>query len=192
MKTLFILISIILSFNAHSLNNSLFVKSEGKITYVKDGDTYKVQTTRANLKKLLRNGLTTTEHIDFQKNTFVVRLANIDTQESVHKNPLKNTRFGKKTSKKIKQMLTNKSVKFQCFQKGRYDRAVCSVQTRSGDVGHYLIKNRYSKYIQSYFKHPYYHAEYKKANKVRLTEKVKGKYAKLKSKFSFAKSLLNK
>jgi endonuclease YncB( thermonuclease family) len=180
------------SFNAYSLNNSLFVQGEGKITYVKDGDTYKAQTTRENLKKLLRNGLTTREHIDFQKNTFVIRLSNTDTEESVHKNPLKNTKFGKKTSKKMKSMLTNQMVKFQCFAKGIYDRAVCSIQTRTGDVGHYLIKNRYSKYVQSFFKHPYFHADYKKADKGRLTHKVKDRFAKLKSKYAFAKSLLNK
>jgi len=105
-------------------------------------------------------------HTNSRFNSIRVRLANIDTAESVHANPERNTRQGSQVSREVKAMLEGKDVRVLCHDWGRYGRSICNVQLNgvaSGDVGLWLIQSGYSPYVTRWGRNPYLHNEYQQA-----------------------------
>ena len=141
------------------------IVGKGTISYVVDGDTFDVQVYDSNsIQELLNADYVGFKHVDTRKNTFRIRLANINTEESKHKNSEKNTQFGSETSEVVKQTFTGKEGEFRCYKKGNYDRAICSFITeRNIDMGYWLIENEYSPYVKNWGRHPEFHREYVKA-----------------------------
>tara|TARA_B100002019_G_C21232361_1_gene580781 strand:+ start:866 stop:1411 length:546 start_codon:yes stop_codon:yes gene_type:complete len=151
----------------------------GKIYSVKDGDTFEVSTDRENIEDLLSQNLVSKKNVDFSNNTFTVRLSNVDTEESVHRDKSKNTDFGKETSNMAKKKFLGDVVNYTCYEKGYYGRSICSLSSKEdGDYGNYLISNGYSSYETGFGKHPELHWKYLKSEKMYkakgLMDKAKG------------------
>lgn len=147
-----------------SQQNSGTVEGTGRVSYVYDGDTYKITADDGStLKSLESAGLAKSKYLYNNENAFRVRLANVNTEESVHRDKDKNTAKGRSVSNEMKAELSGEQVSFQCFEAGYYGRPVCSIQTSSYDVGEFLISKGYSPYVTKYFKHPTRHNAYTKA-----------------------------
>lgn len=148
------------------------ISGEGKIIHVVDGDTFDIQAYRnSDVQSLLNTKYIDKKHVD--SNVFRIRLANINTEESKHVNSSKNTAFGQETSTVVKNTFLNKDVYFKCYDRGYYGRAICSLNTKKGDIGYWLISNNYSPYVKKYGQHPEYHTKYlsanRKSNKPKIT-----------------------
>lgn len=171
MKILIIILSLILPF---SVNANNYIQDKGVVYYVVDGDTLDIKTTRENLLLLLRNGLVDEKHINLNNSTFRLRLANIDTEESVHQDSSKNTNFGKTTSNYVKSKTINKEVVYECYRAGYYGRSICSLSFDGEDLGYHLIKNGYSSYLTDFGNHPTLHWQYRRAQAENAGNKVMG------------------
>jgi endonuclease YncB( thermonuclease family) len=133
----------------------------GKIYYVVDGDTFDIQVDDIEvLKSLYRKNYVARKHINIEKNTFRVRLANTNTDESKHKDLSKNTASGRATSDAVKNRYSYKKIKFICYRKGKFDRAICDLKTSVENIAIWLIKNNHSDYITYFGKHPTEHKSY--------------------------------
>lgn len=139
--------------------DSRYLVGSGRISYVYDGDTYLVETAHDSLSQLVEREFVTQKYVKSDTD-FVIRLANINTEESVHFDASKNTKFGKKTSEFVKSYLSGREVSYECYERGYYGRAICSISTSDGDLGQYLIKGGYSDYVTKYGNHPTKHKEY--------------------------------
>ena len=97
-----------------------------------------------------------------------MRIANINTEESVHRDISRNTKEGKKASAYLKGLANSRPAKFACWDHGKYGRPICSVEIldQDGDfvdIGYRMISQGYSIYVTKYGTHPYAHKEYRSA-----------------------------
>ena len=152
--------------SAETLSLSNVVKGDGYVYRVIDGDTYSVNINQRSVYNQLKNASKGKQlsYLNDKYKNFTIRLANINTAESKHYDPSKNTKFGKQTSNYVKGVLQKKKIKFTCWDHGVYGRAICSISLNGKDFGLTLIENGYSKYIDGFGKHPYLNDQYKKAN----------------------------
>lgn len=149
------------------------VKGTGKITWVADGDTFRIKPDDplhfAELRghaeekqKTVTRDLKVSSR--FQKNgTFLTRVGNIDTEESVHKDSNRNTAAGAKASDYAKQNFTGQNVHFACWDIDHWGRPVCTAWTTSWEYGTHMIESGYTPYITKFGRHPLFHEEYTKA-----------------------------
>lgn len=111
------------------------LRGQGTIIYVTDGDTFIIKADSARSVSLLRQKAAADEqryqrdlNIDdrfrLQEQTFVVRVGNIDTEESVHVDRSKNTAAGQYASSYAKKLLFQERVNFRCWEIGYYARGI--------------------------------------------------------------------
>jgi len=149
------------------------ISGQGKIYYAVDGDTFDIQVKDFEvIKSLYHNNYVGKEHISVKNRTFRVRLANVNTEESSHKDVSRNTKYGKETANVVSKKFSYQQVNFTCYKKGNYDRAICDLETSEGDIGVWLIENNYSDYVSQYGKHPKQHSEYSLAQKNRSSREI--------------------
>lgn len=172
--TLAALVTVVAPF-ANAKSNSLAwqtkIMGTGYIYSVVDGDTiwlnveeqaifnkFTVAANDKDKKKALRE----------KYKSVKMRIANINTDESVHRDTSRNTAGGKKASDYLKSIAEKKKADFICWDHGDYGRPICSVETyrEEGrvDIGYRMISEGYSYYVTRWGKHPYAHKEYKRAD----------------------------
>ena len=104
----------------------------GTVYRVIDGDTFIVNLHSSELFDRFASDAKGNDrrerHTDSRFNSIRVRLANVDTAESVHSNAAMNTREGKAVSREVKARLEGKDVRVLCHDWGRYGRSICNVQ----------------------------------------------------------------
>ena len=148
LKNLIIILSFLISFNVYSNT----ISGAGKIVYVYDGDTFKIEVPKVKINELINRNFVSPEKTE--NYTFIARIANINTPE-------KETRKGDYIKKLSIKKFNNATVKFECYEKGYYGRAICSIETFEGDIGEFMIRKGFSDYITKYGKHPTQHNTYK-------------------------------
>lgn len=98
-----------------------------KIVRVKDGDTYVI-------------------NIGGKDKT--VRLIGVDTPESVHSDPARNTTWGKKISKIVKKKLkkgTKVTIKYDKAKEDKYGRTLAYVYLNGSMINKWLVKKGYAR-----------------------------------------------
>lgn len=107
-------------------------------------------------------------YVKERQRTIRIRLASIDTPESVHANSSRNSAAGREASKVVKELMDRKPVQFTCFDHGRYGRSICNIAFNQGgsmtDLGAWLIRNGYSRYVTAWGRNPYLDTEYRAAD----------------------------
>ncbi|MFM1525609.1 MULTISPECIES: thermonuclease family protein [Helcococcus] len=85
--------------------------------------------------------------ININNKNETVRLLGIDTPESVHPNPKKNTKYGKIASSFTKKLLTNKkvSIELDVQKKDKYGRILAYVYLNNKMVNETIIENGFAK-----------------------------------------------
>lgn len=155
--------------NASTLNYSNKVQGTGVAYIVIDGDTLIVNADdKKNYNKLKSYSRAPDQlrYFDDRFKSFRIRLAAVDTQESVHKDKSKNSQQGKEASIYLKNKIEKKRIGYTCWDHGKYGRLICSVSYKGKDIGLDLIENGYSKYISYWGKHPYLDKEYRTADQL--------------------------
>lgn len=170
LRTLLFSILALFGFTAHaaSITPANPVITHGTVYRVIDGDTYVVNldddAAYERFKAAAGKDQRRNRYLDDRFNSIRVRLANIDTPESVHSNPKMNTQAGRDASAAVKRLIEGKRVKVSCHDWGRYGRSICNVEVAGSDVGLWLINQGHSEYIARWGKNPYLHREYTKAS----------------------------
>ena len=86
----------------------------------------------------------------------------------MHADSNRNSAAGREASKVVKQMMANQPVQFTCYDFGRYGRSICNIgfshEGRVADLGEWLIRNGYSRYVTAWGRNPYLDAEYRAAD----------------------------
>ena len=135
------------------------VSGTGIISRVVDGDTYWIKADSIHVwRKIVTAARKGTYR--WKSRTFKMRLLNVDTEESVHRNKSKNTVFGKLTSRLVKKELSGRAVSFVCHGVGYYGRTLCSIYAGKRDYGRSLVKRGLSAYVTKYGKHFLNHKQY--------------------------------
>jgi len=142
----------------------------GVVHRVIDGDTYDVNLDSPDLFSRFVSDAAgdrgRQRYLNERHRSIRVRLANVDTPESVHANAQRNSREGAEISAQVKLMIEGKPVRVLCHDWGRYGRSICNVQidgVPAGDVGLWLIQQGYSPYVTRWGRNPYLHREYQQA-----------------------------
>lgn len=98
-----------------------------------------------------------------------MRIANINTPESVHRDSSRNSASGKAASNYLKSIAEKTKAEFVCWDHGEYGRPICSVEFNENgvkvDIGYRMISKGYSDYVTAWGKHPYAHREYLEASR---------------------------
>lgn len=149
------------------------INSTGTISYVVDGDTAFVemddpqafndlrgQALRA--EKNRQKDLSVSRNYRQRDRSVKVRIANIDTAESVAVNAKLNSQAGRDASAYAKAAFSGRA-NLRCWEIGYYGRAICSIETSRGDWGEHMIEQGMSPYINKYGRHPYMHRRYENA-----------------------------
>lgn len=103
------------------------------------------------------------EHLDEVNKSMRVRLASVDTAESVHPDESQNSREGKQVSRAVRQKLEDRRVGFTCHDFGHYGRVICHIESDNQDLGLWLLENDMAQYQTQYGNDPYFHQEYESA-----------------------------
>lgn len=169
MKILKIIACISLLFAAHA--SAAAIEGVGHISRVVDGDTMVVRVshdqTFQQFIAAAQGNDRRMRYINRRDQTIRVRLGSVDTAESVHANPNRNSAEGARVSQIVKRMLDRQPVSFQCYDFGRYGRSICNIgfnlNGRPTDLGAWLIANGYSRYVTAWGRNPYMDAQYRQA-----------------------------
>ena len=162
----FIVMGFILSLMADMAesNQNVVISGYGVVKRVVDGDTYIVQPNESSVINSFRAHAPTKALKKLSGNTVTIRLASVDTPESNHVDKSRNSMKGKIIKAAVKRSLQNKKVYFKCFDFGYYGRAICNVElvlnNSQQDVGYWLMKSRFSKYVRKYGDNPFNHSLY--------------------------------
>ena len=92
--------------------NAFDIDGNGKIYYVIDGDTVLMSDVGDETYKFLKQKSHKKENFDDRFNSIKIRIGNINTKESVHKDKTKNTKDGKEASDYLKKLVEKKNFKF--------------------------------------------------------------------------------
>lgn len=153
------------------------VSGTGSINWIPDGDTVLVRVDDRAVFNNLRSwaineqsnrqrDLQVAKRFDSQRQTMLIRIAGINTDESVHPDPSRNTSEGIRASDFAKRTFSG-SITFRCSDIGYYGRPICAVSGNFGDWGDRVIRAGFSDYITKYGNHPFYHQEYLQAERNR-------------------------
>lgn len=169
-------------FAAHELiaqtTGSFDLRMRGTITRVVDGDTVifrpldsgnwdLIRAKAAEAEKNYQRDLNLNSKYRNQDKTFTIRVGNIDTPESRHPDPSRNTPEGKIASAYAKELLTNSDVSVICWEIGFYGRAICSIWNSDFEFGSHMIRKNFSDYITRFGNHPVWHQMYLDAERSR-------------------------
>lgn len=136
----------------------------GKVVKVVDGDTLVVEANQRLYSGLSIIANSRSRSLKSRYGTITIRVANINTPESVHRDESKNTVEGVVASNFAKKLLSQGDyVTLSCWDVGKYGRAICSVDKNGSDFGLAMIRGGHSEYITCFGKHPVQHERYKKA-----------------------------
>lgn len=146
------------------------VESTGTVYRAVDGDTFIVnlddREAYARLKHYTNGDPDRLDYFNDRYQSIRVRLANIDTEESVHQDRSRNTAEGKQVSAIAKKLFTKQPTRVQCYDWGNYGRAICTMAMPNGqDYGEWLIQQDYSPYVTRWGKNPFYHERYRQADR---------------------------
>lgn len=144
------------------------ITSTGSVHRVIDADTFIINLNGAaaynQLAEAAQNDPQRLRHFNDTYQSIRVRLANIDTPESVHPDASRNTEEGRLLSQQVKVMLEGQATSVGCWDWGDFGRAICSITLPNGDdLGHWLIENGHSDYVTRWGRHPYLDSEYQAA-----------------------------
>lgn len=144
------------------------ITSAGEVYRVVDGDTFVVNLEDPDAYRALVDAADghprRLRYLNNQYQSIRVRLANVDTPESVHTNEARNTEEGRQLSAKVTRMLEGEETQVSCFDWGYFGRAICSIDMpNGGDLGQWLIENGHSDYETRWGRHPYLDSEYRDA-----------------------------
>ncbi len=159
------LISISSTVFAGNLDPNSAVFGTGVVYRVVDGDTMIVTADSRGVYDQLKGAATKNKekkHFNDKYGSFKVRIGNINTPESVHRNQAKNTVEGKYASDYVKKNWEKQEVSFVCWDFGHYGRPICSLSSNGIDLGADLIEKGYSTYEYKWGKHPFLHSMYMK------------------------------
>ena len=147
---------------AAGASTASMIMGDGLVYRVVDGDTYIVNIEDPQVYRALMAAAPAEAHKNFNPHfkSFRIRLANVDTPESVHVDASRNTAAGKTASDFVKQWLEGTFVSFQCWTFDKYGRAICSVSKNGIDVGRRLIQSGMSQYVTRWGNHPFLHQQY--------------------------------
>lgn len=169
----FMVIALISSTSVYAKDNlswSNKIMGQGVIYDVVDGDTVWVNVSDSkvfNTFYALADTSYKKEALRQRYKSVKMRIANTNTEESVHRDSSKNSAAGKNSSNYLKSIASKKNAKFVCWDHGDYGRPICSVEfsTTNGyvDIGFRMITKGYSPYVTRWGKHPYAHKEYAEA-----------------------------
>lgn len=156
---------------AAPLSGSDPAEGHGEVYRVIDGDTYIVNVLSdevfARFKSEAEGNQRRERYLNDQHKSIRLRLANVDTPESVHANESMNTQEGKDISNLVKNAVEGEDAYFKCYDWGDYGRLICNMAIYQNDqwfdVGHWLIRDGYSDYIQRWGDNPFFHNEYLEA-----------------------------
>lgn len=172
----FVLVLPFLAFSA-SASDRLPVRTTGVVTWVADGDTFRFKADDPTAFEIL---LSVAKLRDRQTSrdlkvadrfwsdgSFLVRLANIDTPESKHKDSTRNTQAGRDAAIYVKGMLEGAAATVECYDIGHWGRAICSLWTESFELGTHLIERGLSVYETGFGRHPTMDKHYRRAMQAR-------------------------
>ena len=152
---------------ASDLSENNAILGQGKIFAVVDGDTIIV--THINQRTFNKiSALSTTpeqlENINKKYHSIKIRIASINTAESVHRDESKNTQAGIEASNYLKSWVKKGDVaKFKCYNQGDFGRLICTLNVAGKDIGYDMIRMGHSDYVTRWGKNPYYDAKYRSA-----------------------------
>lgn len=146
------------------------IMGTGVIYQVVDGDTIWINVDNQNtFNRFIELADTSDKKKALRKNykSIKIRIANINTAESVHRDKSKNSKAGKNASNYLKSIASKAKAQFICWDHGKYGRPICSVEfkdnTGNVDIAYRMISQGYSDYVTAWGKHPYAHKDYAKA-----------------------------
>ena len=151
------------------------VSGTGTITWVADGDTVRVKVNETEAFAVLyaiaskeernrQRSLQINKRFNTAEQSMLIRISNIDTDESVHPDPSRNTASGIRASDYAKRTFTG-PVTFRCSDIGFYGRPICSVAGANfGDWGIHMIEAGFTDYETRYGRHPFQHQAYLRAS----------------------------
>lgn len=156
---------------AVSANNPVI--AQGVVHRVIDGDTFVVNLRNpSDFQKFMtaaQGNERRLRYLDTRHNSIRVRLASIDTEESVHANADRNSAKGKETSRQVKQLIEKRNVVVTCYDWGRYGRSICNLEFdlngQRTDLGEWLILNGHSRYVTAWGRNPFMHDRYLRAGR---------------------------
>ena len=151
---------------AGNLSFDTRISGAGEVYRAKDGDTLIVNVRDESVYLALKQRATSkTEqgHFNDKYRSIVVRLAGVDTPESVHPDQSRNSQSGASASSFTKALTEGRSVRFLCYDFGRYGRLICNVEVNQYDLGLRLIEAGHATYTAKYGAHPYLHDVYLQA-----------------------------
>ena len=144
------------------------VTSNGTVYRVIDADTFIVNLADAGAYRQLVNAAAgdgdRLRYFNDRFSSIRVRLANVDTPESVHRDKSRNTQEGRDLSTQVKGLLEGLPTQVTCYDWGHHGRAICTVMKPNGiDLGEWLIAKGHSEYITAWGRNPFFDAEYRAA-----------------------------
>lgn len=140
------------------------IYGSGYVYEASDGDTFWINVDRKDTFDQLFMKSKDRRHFRPAYTSVKMRLGNVNTAESNHKNKSRNTAEGVRASKYIKGFVEKKRVEFHCWDIGRYGRPICSIDVKGlGDIGLFIIERGLSPYVTKFGKSPRMHDAYSEA-----------------------------
>lgn len=155
-KYIFMLVGILISTTSMAFE----VEGNGQIYYAIDGDTVLMSGVDDNVYQFLKNKSHDKDNFNDRFNSIKMRIGNINTKESKHKDKSKNTEAGKEAGRYLKQLVEKDYFNFFCWDIGDYGRPICSVYNQKLDIGEHMIQKGFSDYVTYWGKHPRWHQRY--------------------------------
>lgn len=149
---------------AHSAPH--FIIGSGTVYRVVDGDTFVVNVDQPAIYqeiKALANTPEARKYLNDKYQSFRIRLAATNTEESKHRDKSRNTKAGEEAARYVTDLIEKRDVQFACWKLGDYHRAICSMELNGQDLGLHLIKQGLSPYVTYFGQHPYLHEQYRAA-----------------------------
>ncbi|MDQ2077416.1 thermonuclease family protein [Marinimicrobium sp. ABcell2] len=158
---------------AGAADQPLPVRSTGVVTWVADGDTFRFKADDPAAFEALRvvarqkdrqtaRDLRVNDRF-WSDNSFLVRVANIDTEESQHPDSSRNTQAGREAGEYVKGLLQGVAATVECYDIGYWGRPICSLWTESFELGTHLIEQGYADYETGFGRHPTMDTHYRRA-----------------------------
>lgn len=143
-----------------------FIIGSGVVYRAVDGDTFIVNVDHPAIYQEIKALASTPEarkYLNDKYQSFRIRLAATDTEESKHKDKWRNTEAGKETARYVARITEKRSTQFACWTLGDHHRVICSMEIAGQDLGLHLIEGGFSPYVTYFGKHPYLHEVYQAA-----------------------------
>lgn len=162
---------------AGAFDDRLPVRTTGVVTWVADGDTFRFRADDPTAFEFLLGVAKQRDREvsrDLRVNdrfwsdgSFLVRLANIDTPESRHIDPSRNTQAGRDAGSYVKGLLEGAAATVECYDIGHWGRPICSLWTEAFELGTHLIERGLSDYQTRFGSHPTMDKHYRRAMQAR-------------------------